>query len=723
MARAPREAGERIRQSWTDTREVRDPRDLPWDGLADELDGRAVETVRRLEPRSRRFYADVQQYEGRYPDDVKSELERNPNASKLFVNMTRPKTRVMSARLTDVLFPTDDLNWDLKPAVQTASDVQIEGRVLEPGGATTLPALAPPAGGPPPGPEGGGMVPGAEADMSGGPPPPPDPVKEKARKRSVERMKHRMKHQLKDCQYAEELGPKVIQQGCIMGAGVLKGPVARADRKAWNAETREFEFSDDPRPWFYWVDVWHFFPDPEVTDIRDADFVFELHRMSARQLRDLAKRPDFIADNIRDILKQGAKYESFLDYIDAVRDDRGEVADETRSQFFVWEFHGTLERERLVAMADRHGEEDIVAAYEEGDPLDVIDVVVWFCQGRILKFGPHPLDSGACLYSVFRFDNETASVFRDGVPAMLRDQQIAVNALWRLYMQNSALQGVPMFIFDNAIKPYEGRHEIRPGKIYQRETANEAAGIHPVEIAGDGVALLRGIEVAKMFMDDETNLPMMAQGDSASGQTKTAHGLSILANAVNIIFRDAARAFDRDITLPTLTRLYEWNMQMSSEEDGFVEDMEVEARGSSVLLVRDTQAQNIMTIINLAGANPAIGQILKLPEAARRLFQALQLSKDEMVLTDEELAELAQQMAEQPNPEDGKLQIEQMKIEGQMAIEQMRLQVEVAKLAQSGEMTVQKILSDLEKVKIQTASKERLTAAEFSLKERMGTGI
>ena len=117
------------------------------DLLASKLEKRAVELARRREPLSRRWYADIQQYEGRYPEDVRVALERDPSASKLFVNMTRPKTRIMKARLADVLFPTDDLNWDIEPTPDPElAEPMTVGRAPDPSGATSVPVVE----GPPP---------------------------------------------------------------------------------------------------------------------------------------------------------------------------------------------------------------------------------------------------------------------------------------------------------------------------------------------------------------------------------------------------------------------------------------------------------------------------------------------------------------------------------------------------------------------------------------------
>ena len=722
---------------WTDTSDARSEKDRQFDQIAERLEQQALEYARRREPLAERWFADVQQFEGRYPDSVKAELEANPASSELFVNMTRPKVRVLASRLADILFPTDDSNWEIKPSAEPEIPLQSGKRGFQPAAQTTLPVADRPADVPPdamPPPEGGGaMGPQGGAETMPGAPPgiaPPTPGANEeldelaVARRAAERMGRRMKDQLEASNYAD-IGAKILHQGAMLGNGVIKGPVQAEDRRVWNAERKEFEMKRDPRPVFAWVDLWNFFPDPDATTVEECDSIFELHRLSARELRKLAKRSDFNEANIRDVLKQGPKFEAFLNYVDETREDRGEIVEQAETRFYAWEFHGTLERKELVAMARGMEDADIIKGYGEGDPLDMIDVIVWVCQGRVLKFGPHPLDGAHHLYSVWSLDLEGTSMFKDGVSAMLRDPQIALNAAWRITMQAAALLGVPMFVIDRGVKPQRGgRPRIGPGEIFERETPNEHAGLIPVEINAQVTELIRVIEVARQFMDDESNLPLVAHGDQ-SAESKTAHGMSLLANAVNIVFRDATRAFDRQVTIPTLRRLYEWNMMnLGDDDDDLVGDMDIKARGSSILLVRDIQAQNLMMVLNLAATNPVISQILKIPEAFRKLMQAMQLSKDEMILTDDELRDLADALAQEGDPEtEAKIAIEQMKLQGQLQIEEMRFRTELLKLAQQGELSMQQIMADLEKVRMQTQSKERLTAAEFAVKERHGTGI
>ena len=100
------------------------------------------------------------------------------------------------------------------------------------------------------------------------------------------------------------------------------------------------------------------------------------------------------------------------------------------------------------------------------------------------------------------------------------------------------------------------------------------------------------IELCLRFVDLETNISMLASGEQGA-TSKTAGGMSLLMNSVNVVFRRVVKNFDDGITTPAITRAYYYLMQFSNKEE-IKGDYGVQARGSSVLLVREIQAQNLL---------------------------------------------------------------------------------------------------------------------------------
>ena len=100
------------------------------------------------------------------------------------------------------------------------------------------------------------------------------------------------------------------------------------------------------------------------------------------------------------------------------------------------------------------------------------------------------------------------------------------------------------------------------------------------------------IEIALRFIDDETLMPKIAQGEQGSTPTNTVGGLSILMNAANVVFRRIIKNFDDDMTVPNIRRLYDWNMQYSEKAE-IKGDSKVRALGISALVELEGQAQKL----------------------------------------------------------------------------------------------------------------------------------
>jgi hypothetical protein len=61
-----------------------------------------------------RWIEDLEQYHSRYDNETEKNLIAEER-SRLFINLTRPKTNAMGARFKDLLFPTDEKNWGIQP--------------------------------------------------------------------------------------------------------------------------------------------------------------------------------------------------------------------------------------------------------------------------------------------------------------------------------------------------------------------------------------------------------------------------------------------------------------------------------------------------------------------------------------------------------------------------------------------------------------------------------
>ena len=718
-------------------------------GIVADLQGEANRRVQRKREVEKRWVEDERQIAGEYPPEMLKELVA-ADKSQIFINQTRTKTNACEARLVDMMFPTDDKNYGVEhtPVPELAdqakaSIARAEALQQQMGEAETeRDALAEKANQAvnQNNPQHADIAAQAdehaaranelraeherEAQLAAR----LDAEIQEARKRA-KAMELEIEDQLTECDYASQ-ARLVIRDACRIGTGIIKGPIARADRvrRAWTREAPETEgsaivyrlaYQQQARPAFVRVDPWSFFPDPDASAVEEGESTFERHRYTAKDLRRLAKHPGYDADAIRRLLTEGPKAHA-PDYLAELRAITQENQAPEDKRFEAWEYRGPLTAEKLRDVCACLGTEDasqIAGVYAEVDPLVEIQVVIEFCEGEILKFGMHHLDSDETIYSVYNLDKDGTSPWGYGIPYMMRESQRAMNGAWRMMMDNAGLSSGPQIEIDQAIlEPADGDWSFTARKIWLRKP-NAPAGkkgivTHNIESRQNELAAI--IALAKQFMDDETNISVLAQGEQGAHTTQTAGGMSLLMNAVNVVFRRMVKNFDDGITVPVIRRIYDWNMQFSSKEH-IKGDFEVKAKGTSVLLVREVTSQNLMVLANMT-SHPILGLLLKAAPIVRRLVQAMMIPSDEVVKTDDELQrELAAKANEKPQlppEEETKRMIAGIQADSRVKVALIQRETQLEAIAAKLNMTVKELQAKFGLKELDIASVERLFAAE-----------
>lgn len=701
------------------------------EGFVAKLEREAEDRVGKRREVETRWLDDLRQIHGEYDDKLRRDLE-SAKRSSLFINVTRPKTNACEARLIDMLFPTDDKNWGIAPtpvpeladaaqsAVENASKAIAHANAAAANGDPAHTALADTA-----------QQWQEEALRI-------QTVMDEARRRS-DAMTAEIADQLTECQYSSQ-ARDVIVDACRIGTGVFKGPVAKSDRarRRWTtrqdesgATVHELAWSEDARPAFYRVDPWSFFPEPDARSVAESTDFFERHLMTETELRRMARQPGFDTDAIRRLLRVKPRL-ALPSYVSELRNLGGETVGSGDSRYHVWEYRGVVTAEDMLDLCAGLGRMDM--ADPESDPLSEIAIVVWFCQGEILKIGLGHMDSGEPIYSVFNLEKDDASIWGYGIPFMMRDTQRALNGAWRMMLDNAGLSTGPQIEVDRSvIEPADGMWEFTPRKAWLRlrDAPPGRPGIVTYNIDSHQSELAGIIQLARELIDDETSVSVLAQGDQGAHTTQTAQGMTLLMNSVNVVFRRMVKNFDDDVTVPNIRRLYDWNMQFSLKEH-IKGDFSVDARGSSVLLVREMQAQNLMVLANMTN-HPVLGSLIKPAETLRKLAQAMMIPADELVLSDEEIAQAQQaaqaQQQQGGQPADPRADIENAKIQAQremaqldaqtrLHIAELNKQTALIEMATKRDMELEQLRSALQLQKADQDHRERVMAAEIGFKAR-----
>ena len=711
--------------------------------IAGRLGTLADEQVTAKVEIEQRWLKDVRAFHGIYDHQTEGRLKLS-GGSRAFVKATRAKTVALEARLFDMIFPTDDRNWGIQAtpvpklskeakeatlratkAAEQATDAEAAGNTQE---AAELVAA---------GNDQAERAKAANAEIL------------KANE-SSEAMQEEMDDQLTEAQYPSK-SRDMIHDACLLGTGILKGPVVNgATRGRWlPVEREDGSYSDeymleqraDPRPSVSRVDPWAFFPDMSASKIEEAEFTFERYLWTKKDLRKMVRTHGFDQNAVRELLRdedrKSRRGESGLHYLTQLRSLTGETDGTITGRFVGWEYHGALEQGEVTTILRALGRSEEAEQIElEDDPLREFRVVVHFCDGKILKIAEeYPLDSGETLYSVFNIEEAEGSIFGYGVPHIMSDSQIALNSSWRMAQDNSGLSVGPQAMIDkDSIQPADGDWTMKPKKVWLRTKAAAPNAPDPIQFFNvpnnmDEISAI--IRIALEFIDMETGMPMPQQGEQGANTTQTVGGMTILQNSANVIFRRIVKNYDDGIIAPTMRRFYDWNMQFNPETK-IKGDMQIDARGTAVLLMKELQSQNLMLIVTQLMSHPAIQPMLKPYKNVQKLFQSMMIAPDETMVTEDEYKENMAKLAEQPPAPDpaeinARSRVEAAQIQAdawrernqtQLAVAELTQQTQMMELAQAQGLSLEKLSNELQKLDKTLESQERRDAVKIAVENQ-----
>ncbi len=577
-------------------------------------------------------------------DGMREQIPERKNRSTVFLKITRPYVDAAAARVSDMLLPTDERNFMIEAGKVPELTAMLQD--ARPAGPDGKPLIAPPMAEQPPQQPQGGLMAGIKRMFTPGqgvppaaPPTQPKTVADIAAetiakaKKSAERAQQEIDDWLTECSYHAEVR-KVIESAAKVGTGILKGPhptlhksrAAKQENGIWSVQMVE-----KIRPESKWVSHWNFYPDPACGDnIQKGSGTFECDDITARALMDLKKTPGYIPEMIDLCLEEGPTSPT-----DGTRKlKEGEKVSE-KDLFQIWYFHGQVSKLDMEAAGCKCGEKNTYPC------------VVTMVNDRVIRVTLSPLDSGEFPYDVMVWQAQADHWAGVGVARQMRECQKGANAAVRNLMDNAGLSAGPQIIVNrNKVVPANGRFELTPRKVWyskgDEDIDDVAKAFIIVSIETRQAELMAILQFWLKEAEDVTGLPMLLQGQQGSAPD-TVGGMQIMNNNGSTVLRRIARTFDDRVTEPHIGRYYEWLLLYGP--DDAKGDFIIDARGSSALVERDLQAQQLVQIVAMS-ANPIYGLD---PELVMKEFlKSMRFNPEDLELS----AQKKQEMAQRQPPED-----------------------------------------------------------------------
>lgn len=651
-----------------------DPRQMriALDALVRRLEEEADRRVQRRAVVEKRWLKSLRQRHGVHDPDVKARLDGRIKASQALINGTAPKVDALVARLWDLLFPSDDRNWAIEPTPLPELSEDAESAMDAVRQLVEEAEAAKAAGD-----EQGAMdAQAAAADAQS--------VADEAQDITAEaqRRARAMQTAIDDC-LAECRWPasarNVIEDAVVLGFGCVKGPVRpTASKRKWvMTEEGPVMALQEAKPGAYRVDPWSAFPDPDVSDPAQGDGFFERHLMSARQMRALARMEGVDAAVVSELLRnkpRGGTTPNYMGQIHSIVDgSSSQIAD----RYLVWEYTGPLEAEHVSLLEQAMPIEGAVPF--EPDPLEEINVRIFFCEGRILSYGLHPLDSGDPLHSWFSIMPDPMSPYGYGVPDMVRSPAEVMASAWRVMLDNGALALGPQLLVDkSSVTPENGSWDMETLKVWLRTAAIEGGSERPFDVFTIPTIqpeMANIIALAQEAIDAAVPIPAISQGEVGAQVAQTFQGTAMLMSAAGIGFKRLVRRFDDEITEPIISRFFDWHMQNDPRPE-IKGDSKIVTRGATHLLTREIHANNLLAFVRIFGADPEYAGWLDKKAILEEAARAHMLPTAEVILT-----ERAKREAEEAQGPDLQAQAMQAEMEFRQAELELRREEMAAKQA------------------------------------------
>jgi len=433
----------------------------------------------------------------------------------------------------------------------------------------------------------------------------------------------------------------------LFGTGVMKGPFAVDKEYANWDEEGEYSPVFKTIPQVSHVSVWNFYPDPDSTNIEEAQYVIERHKMSRSDLRALKRRPYFRDNVIDEVIAEGENYTK--KYWEDDLQDYNQENDIDR--FEVFEYWGMIDTELL--------KEQGVDIPKELKDIEELQVNVWVSGDKLLRVVLNPFKPAKIPYMAAPYELNPYSFFGVGLAENMDDTQTLMNGFMRMAVDNAVLSGNLLIEVDETNLVPGQDLSVYPGKVFRRQGGAPGQAIFGTKFPNVSNENLQLFDKARQLADESTGLPSFAHGQTGvSGVGRTASGISMLMNAASGSIKTVIKNVDDYLLKPLGEGLFRFNMQFNFNPE-IRGDLEVNARGTESLMANEVRSQRLMQFLQTA-SSPALAPFAKFNYIIREIAKAMELdpskvtnNMDEAVLQAELLKQFqgpAQQPQGQPAP-------------------------------------------------------------------------
>ena len=260
----------------------------------------------------------------------------------------------------------------------------------------------------------------------------------------------------------------------------------------------------------------------------------------------------------------------------------------------------------------------------------------------------------------------------------------------------------------NSFEPGTDTEQVYPGKQFRvKPGASVRDAFMPVQIPDATNGLLQLIQQLEREADLDSGQTSIGYGDQSPAQTKTATGMSILNSNANRQTADVVRSVSKMIT-NNIQAIYRWLM-VDSEDMQIKGDYEAISTGYEQYIAKEVHNTQLITFLQTIGSLPQLQQYIKYEAFSRPLLRAFNLDPEQVMKTEEQVAQEMQQQAESQK----QAMAEQAQQQAQIAQQQIQAQAQASTQSQIQVDQTKAILDEKQKVSDDQREMERAERLEL----------
>jgi hypothetical protein len=243
-------------------------------------------------------------------------------------------------------------------------------------------------------------------------------------------------------------------------------------------------------------------------------------------------------------------------------------------------------------------------------------------------------------------------------------------------LDNSSISSGPQFILNKQmIEPADGNWELAADKIwYLTEYATKAEDAVYFFVPPNTTQQLTDVlNMAKGMGDEESGIPLIAQGIQSPQVTDSPTGLALLQQASTTVLDYMSEAWDFNVTEKIVRWMYDWEMQYNPREE-IKGVFSIKISSSTEYRNKQLYIKDLEKVSVESGQNPALGEWINQDALTRARLSMMHLPSTDIVKTQEQVDEARSQKGPDPR------MMELMLKEREVAVQEQKVQLEYQKL-------------------------------------------